>query len=231
MTSRGTSPDELARVVPYSRFLLRLERTAFPLYEPPSDCRNPGAAARFLHRLMESEPHEALGALFLDGHDRAIGHAIPFRGSLDCVPCSPAGIFGPAILANAASLILFHNHPSREPHPSAADVAATKRMAQAGALLGIPVRDHIVLGEPPRYTSLAVRGEIGDYSAFAASLEGELALRRDRDRRQEVLPKYRDPETGATWAGRGTMARWLRERLAAGAKLEDFLRRPEEPRS
>lgn len=94
-------------------------------------------------------------------------------------------------------------------------------MAQAGAILGIPLRDHLILGEPPAFTSLAALGHIDDHTAFAASLaaeRGELA----RDRRRIVKPKYRDPETGETWAGRRLMAGWLRRRIEAGARIEDF---------
>jgi DNA repair protein RadC len=62
------------------------------------------------------------------------------------------------LLANAASIILFHNHPSGDPSPSAEDLALTRRMADAGELLGIRVVDHIVVGEAPAFVSLKRRG-------------------------------------------------------------------------
>jgi DNA repair protein RadC len=215
------------RVIPYSRFRLRLERTGDALYENPPRFDRIADAAAFLHRLVADEPHEVLGALLLDHEQRAIGHVIPFRGSLKRVHCSPAGIYGPAILANAASVVMFHNHPSGRVEPSGPDLWVTKRMVQAGVLLGIPLRDHLILGEPPRFASLAVLGHIAPHSDSALHWEVELGGLWHEDRRQAVKPKYRDPETGETWAGRGRLAGWLRRRIEAGAQLEDF-RIPEE---
>ncbi len=103
------------RVIPYARFRLRLERTDDPLYEHPPRFDRIADAAAFLHGVVAGEPHEVLGALFLDHAERAIGHVLAFRGSLERVHCSPAGIYAPAILANAAAVVLFHNHPSVAP--------------------------------------------------------------------------------------------------------------------
>ncbi len=218
MQRRSRPLSEQARVVPYSRFRLRLERTAEPDYDQPPPCRQIGDAARLAHRVVAGEPHEVLGALLLDVQQRAIGHVVAYRGSLDRAHCMPAGIFGPALLANAAQVILFHNHPSGLPLPSEKDIRATERMAQAGAILGIPLLDHLILGEAPAFTSLAALGHIDDHSGLAASLAAQPVW----DQRRIVKPKYRDPDTGQTWAGRGLMATWLRRRIEAGARIEDF---------
>ena len=55
-------------------------------------------------------------------------------------------VFKPAIITNAASIILAHNHPSGDPKPSQEDLTITKRLKEAGELLGIPVLDHIIIG-------------------------------------------------------------------------------------
>lgn len=115
MQRQSPALSEQARVPAYSRFRLRLERTAEPDYDQPPRCREIADAARLAHRVVAGEPHEVLGALLLDGQQRAIGHVVAYRGSLDRAHCSPAGIFGPAMLANAAQVILFHNHPSVAP--------------------------------------------------------------------------------------------------------------------
>jgi DNA repair protein RadC len=60
-------------------------------------------------------------------------------------------------VSRAAALILFHNHPSGDPEPSAEDVALTRRLASAGTLMGIEILDHIVLGAG-RFVSLKQRG-------------------------------------------------------------------------
>jgi DNA repair protein RadC len=63
-------------------------------------------------------------------------------------------VFKPAVLANAAALILVHNHPSGDPEPSAEDKAITERLRHAGDLLGIKVVDHVVIGDG-RFQSFA----------------------------------------------------------------------------
>jgi DNA repair protein RadC len=66
-------------------------------------------------------------------------------------------VFQEAVVARAAALVLFHNHPSGDPEPSAEDLALTRRLAAAGALMGIEVLDHLILGAG-RYVSLKDRG-------------------------------------------------------------------------
>jgi DNA repair protein RadC len=69
------------------------------------------------------------------------------QGTLDTILVHPREVFKPAIAANAAAIVLAHNHPSGDPTPSAEDVAITKRLVKAGDLLGITVFDHIILGQ------------------------------------------------------------------------------------
>jgi DNA repair protein RadC len=66
-------------------------------------------------------------------------------------------VFNFAVTARAAALILFHNHPSGDPEPSAEDVAITRRLGSAGTLMGIEVLDHLILGAG-RFVSLKERG-------------------------------------------------------------------------
>lgn len=80
-------------------------------------------------------------------------------GSLDASVVHPREVFKAAIVANAAALICAHNHPSGDPEPSREDRAITERLRQAGTLLGIPVLDHIVLGDgTTHYFSFADAG-------------------------------------------------------------------------
>jgi DNA repair protein RadC len=71
----------------------------------------------------------------------------------------PREVFQEAIVSRAASLVLFHNHPSGDPEPSAEDLALTRRLVSAGTLLGIQVLDHLILGAG-RYVSLKERGAV-----------------------------------------------------------------------
>ena len=68
-------------------------------------------------------------------------------------------VFQKALLANAVSIILIHNHPSGDPTPSREDVEVTKRLVEAGKIIGIQVLDHIVIGRPG-YVSLKEKGYV-----------------------------------------------------------------------
>ena len=66
-------------------------------------------------------------------------------------------VFQKALLANAVSIIFIHNHPSGDPKPSREDIAVTRKLFDAGKLLGVDVLDHIIIGRP-EYTSLKEKG-------------------------------------------------------------------------
>src|SRR5262249_7235608 len=67
-------------------------------------------------------------------------------GTLDTILVHPREVFKPAISANAAAVVLLHNHPSGDPTPSEADIKVTRDLIRAGQLLKIEVLDHVVLG-------------------------------------------------------------------------------------
>jgi DNA repair protein RadC len=79
------------------------------------------------------------------------------RGTLDATLVHPREVFKAALLANAATIVLAHNHPSGNPAPSPDDMALTRRLIDAGRLLGVDVLDHIVIGDG-RYVSFRERG-------------------------------------------------------------------------
>lgn len=79
-------------------------------------------------------------------------------GSLDASIVHPREVFKTAILANSASVIVAHNHPSGDPTPSQPDLEVTKRLQEAGELLGITVLDHIIVGTEGAYVSLKEGG-------------------------------------------------------------------------
>ena len=85
-------------------------------------------------------------AILLDGK-KVIGFNVVSLGSLTAALVHPREVFKPAILANAANLILAHNHPSGDPEPAAEDRAITERLRHAADLLGITVLDHVVIGD------------------------------------------------------------------------------------
>ncbi len=139
---------------------LALVRDAVYPYEQPTPAYCPVIAAFFLHGVLKGFDREFVGALYLDVRKRAIGHTVAYVGSLWGSVCDPRGIYAPALLVNAAYVVLFHTHPSGEPSPSAEDQAMTERVADAGKVLAIPLLDHLILGEPPRYVSLGQLGRM-----------------------------------------------------------------------
>jgi DNA repair protein RadC len=110
--------------------------------------------------------HEAFGrldrevfvAVLLDGRNQVLGFNTVSVGSLTAALVHPREVFKPAILANAAAVILVHNHPSGSADPSAEDGAPTERLRQVGDLIGIRVVDHVVIGDGA-FVSLAERGD------------------------------------------------------------------------
>jgi DNA repair protein RadC len=88
---------------------------------------------------------ESLYVLHLDVKNRIIGVEEAGRGGLSSVEIHPRDIFKAALLTNAASIILAHNHPSGEIDFSEADLSLSRRLKAAGDLIGVPLRDHVIV--------------------------------------------------------------------------------------
>lgn len=95
--------------------------------------------------------------ILLDVKGFLITHQVVAIGTLSQTLVHPREVFHPAIRHNAASIILAHNHPSGDPTPSEEDYQVTNQLLQVGALLSIPVNDHIIVGEQ-RFISLRQQG-------------------------------------------------------------------------
>ena len=109
--------------------------------------RAPRDCATALMPLLEDEPSEVFAILCLNTKLRVLAYHEVSRGSIDTAVVHPREVFRAAVLANAAAIILVHNHPSGDPTPSPDDVALTQRLRAAGTLLGIEVLDHLVIGD------------------------------------------------------------------------------------
>ena len=99
-------------------------------------------------------PREEFHALLLDTRHRVLREALVTQGTLDASLISPREVFRLAIAEGAAAVIIAHNHPSGDPTPSPDDRAVTRQIAEAGRALGIPVLDHVIVGDG-RFASLA----------------------------------------------------------------------------
>lgn len=94
---------------------------------------------------IRTKPQEYLIALSLDGGQRLIAYRTITVGTLDTVLAHPREVFADAIADRAASVVIAHNHPSGDIMPSQEDVTLTQQMSAAGQVLGIALRDHIIL--------------------------------------------------------------------------------------
>lgn len=118
----------------------------------------PVDAARILCSYLENEDREHFVSMMLDAKNKVIGIHTVSIGTLCCTVVSPREVFKAAILANAASIIIAHNHPSGDVTPSPEDIQVTGILKQAGKLLDIEVLDHVIVGEEGAYASLKLLG-------------------------------------------------------------------------
>ena len=106
---------------------------------------------------LKSKKKEYFLALLLDTRNQLIRVAEVSVGSLDSSIVHPREVFKEAISASAASVIFAHNHPSGDPEASEDDISLTKRLAEAGEIMGIDVLDHVIIGDR-NYLSLKREG-------------------------------------------------------------------------
>lgn len=107
---------------------------------------SPQQAERLLRPYLADKRKEHFVALLLDNRHRLIRMSTIAIGSLSATLVHPRELFKEAIAAHAAAVLVAHNHPSGDPEPSAGDLGLTARLMKAGALLGIEVLDHLILG-------------------------------------------------------------------------------------
>jgi len=119
----------------------------------------PRDAASYLMPTFGSRPVEQFGIVLLDTKHRVLRTTIIASGTLNSTVVEPRDVFREALLAGAAAVVAFHNHPSGDPSPSPEDVTLTRRLHAAGTLMGVDVVDHVVLGDG-RYCSLKETGQL-----------------------------------------------------------------------
>jgi len=118
---------------------------------------DPEEVAALLVPLIGGADREHCVAVHLDTKHRVLSTVTISIGSIDHTFMTPHGIFRDALLENAAAVVLAHNHPSGDPEPSRDDERVTRRLVEAGRLVGVEVLDHLVIGGG-RWVSLARRG-------------------------------------------------------------------------
>ena len=129
---------------------------ALTLEEAPA-FTSPEAIAAFYKEEMRHKEQEEMHLMILNTKQVLIRDILLFRGTINQSPASPREIFIEALRYHAASVVLVHNHPSGDPTPSADDRRTTVRIQEAGAMLGIRLLDHVIIGEQA-YFSFKERG-------------------------------------------------------------------------
>lgn len=150
----GVGPAVSARIsaaLELGRRLAREGPASRPTIRGPSDVFELCAPG------MRDLEQEEFRVLLLTTQHALLREVFVTRGTLDGSLVHPREVFRTAIAEGAATVILLHNHPSGDPTPSPEDKAVTRQLAEAGRILGIPVVDHVVIGDA-RYTSFVESG-------------------------------------------------------------------------
>jgi len=122
-------------------------RASKDLFEAQTRLENPIQAYRLIKDEMKNEKRELFIAIFLDVRAQVICHEIIAIGTLSQTTVHPREFFYPAIRHKAASVIIAHNHPSGDPTPSIEDIELTKKLIEAGKMMHILIRDHLIIGK------------------------------------------------------------------------------------
>lgn len=120
----------------------------------PRKISSPKDSVNLLRQFLENKDREEFIVTCLDSKNQPTCINICSIGTLNASLIHPREVFKTAILSNAASIIVSHNHPSGNPSPSNEDISITKRIKETGELLGIQLLDHIIIGENHKYFSL-----------------------------------------------------------------------------
>lgn len=101
---------------------------------------------------MNEASAELFAVLFLNVRNVIVGVHLIGMGSVDSAVAHPREVFKAALLHNASNILVAHNHPSGYVSPSREDDALTKQLSKAGTILGIPVLDHVIIGDDSFYS-------------------------------------------------------------------------------
>lgn len=171
MTRQGVEEETLADVMEVGALIdlmrenLRLLSELVQCYEVGRQgtvaerkiVRQPADVVAYLGAEMADLAQEQLRVMLLDTKNRLLSTQLVYQGGLNSIVVRLGDCFREAVRANAAAILLIHNHPSSDPTPSGEDIRVTRDAAQAGELLGIDLLDHIILGGHS-FVSLRQRG-------------------------------------------------------------------------
>lgn len=152
----GVGRDKAVTLVAAFALAKRMEKER--LAESPV-LDNPETVVSYLRETNRLRENETLQVLLLNVRRRFMRMVEISDGTLDTILVHPREVFRQAIIANAAAILLVHNHPSGDPTPSEADIKVTRDLIRAGQLLKIDVLDHVIIGR-------ATPGRAKDYCSL-----------------------------------------------------------------
>lgn len=114
----------------------------------------PQDVAEFLMPRLRYAAKEQFVVILLNNKNKVIGTEVVSEGSLSSSIVHPREVFAPAILHHAAAIMVAHNHPSGDPKPSIEDEEVTRQLLRSGKVLGIPLIDHVIIGDGNYYSFL-----------------------------------------------------------------------------
>ena len=123
-----------------------------PCVKERADLSDPKEVARRARSSVKDWRKECFFTLYVDSRNRLIGETEVSVGCLDTTLAHPREVFERAIRAGAANVIVVHNHPSGDPTPSDDDIRLTRRLVEAGKILGIRLLDHVVVSRDSHYS-------------------------------------------------------------------------------
>lgn len=126
---------------------------------PDRNVRSPEDAYKLLKQFLVEVDREYFIVVCLDMKNQPTAINVCHIGSLNASIVHPREVLKPAILSNSASVIVAHNHPSNDPTPSREDIEVTKRLVEAGKIIGIEVLDHLVVCSD-KFISLKEKGHL-----------------------------------------------------------------------
>ena len=151
MTKYTTKLTESKRVVLEKEVSMNYPTLSYAI-KSPDDAATIGKEFMRIHE----EPEEYMYMICMNTKNKVIGVFEISHGSVNASIVTPREVFQKALLANAVSIILMHNHPSGDCTASREDIEVTKRLVEAGKVVGVDVLDHIIIGD--HYSSLKEKG-------------------------------------------------------------------------
>jgi DNA repair protein RadC len=131
----------------HDTFIREVRATYHRTDTPMATISGPADATAFIRSVLLDNSREHFIALYLDGAHQIACYSIVAIGTANQCPIHPREIFQRAILSGAVAVIVAHNHPSGSLTPSHEDIKLTKRLKEAGELLGISVLDHLIISD------------------------------------------------------------------------------------